>query len=138
MSSLFQVAALAGALGAAALVPASSAIARPAGVIARASSGPLACELHVAPAGGGAIVLSAVARAGAPAVGRYSLRLAKDGDATSADMQQDGTFAVGPGGASTLSEINMSLEPGASYSAVLTLTWGGGRITCRQAVTTRI
>lgn len=132
MSKFLQFAVLAGALGAAGmtLAPATSATAK--------SAGPLTCELRVAPAGGGAVLVSAVARASAATNGRYSLSLVKDGDSSGADMQQDGTFSVGPGASSTLSEVNMSLEPGASYSAVLTLSWGGGRITCRQAVSTRI
>ncbi len=132
MSKFFQFAVLAGALGAAGLTLA------PATVATAKSAGPLSCELRVAPAGAGAVLLSAVARSSAAASGNYSLSLAKDGDASGADMQQNGSFSVGAGGASTLSEVNMSLEPGASYSAVLTLSWGGGRITCRQAVSTRI
>ncbi len=139
MSKLFQFAVLAGALGvsglALTLAPAD------AGAAAKSSTrsaGPLTCELRVAPAGGGTVLLSALAHASASASGRYSLSLVKDGDASGADMRQDGDFSVSAGAASTLSEVNMTLEPGESYSAMLTLTWGGGRITCRQAVTTRI
>jgi hypothetical protein len=148
VSKLFSVAAIAGVLGPAVavalgaatftLAPASLAAAKSPARPSTQTSGPLTCELRVAPAGGGSVLVSALAHANAPASGRYSLSLAKDGDASGADMRQEGAFAVGAGAASTLSEVSMSLEPGASYSAVLTLSWGGGRITCRQAVTTRI
>jgi hypothetical protein len=136
VSKFLQFAILASALGAAGLTVAPDVSAAAKSTIR--SAGPLTCELRAAPAGSGMVLVSALARASAPASGRYSLSLAKDGDASGADMQQEGAFTVAPGGASTLSEISMNLEPGASYSAVLTLSWGGGRITCRQSVTTHI
>jgi hypothetical protein len=132
MSKLFHYALLASALGAAGVVatPATT-------VMAKSAGGGVQCELRVSPLDG-AMLLTGVAHASRATSGRYSLTIAKDGDTSGADMQQEGSFSVAAGGASTLSEVNMSLEPDANYTAVLTLVTGGGRISCRQAVTTRI
>ena len=109
----------------------------PATVVSAKSAGPVQCELHVSPAGSG-VVLRGVARSGEAAAGRYTLTIAKDGDAGSADIEQGGNFAVAPNGASTLSEVSLSLERGASYTAVLTVSWKGGTVTCRQALPAKI
>ena len=97
------------------------------------SAGPVSCELQASRVAGG-VVLRGVATASIAASGSYSLSVSKDGDSGSADVSQGGRFALPQGGASTLSEINLSLERGASYAAVLTLTWRGGSVSCRKSL----
>jgi hypothetical protein len=130
MNRIMPFALLASGLGAAGLsaVPTASVL---------AGAAPVSCELHVRSAGQG-VVLEGIARSGVPVSGRYSLTIAKDGDAGSADIQQGGSFAVGAGGTSSLSQVDLSLERGASYNAVLTVHWQGGAATCRQVLPRRI
>ena len=97
------------------------------------SAGPVQCELNVSSTGGG-VMLTGVARAAIAASGSYSLIIAKDGDSGSADIEQGGNFSVGAGGSSTLSQVNINLERGASYSAILTVTSKSGSFTCRKAL----
>ena len=101
------------------------------------SAGPVQCQIQVSRVAGG-VVLRSVASATIAAHGNYSLAVNKDGDAGSSDISQGGGFSLAPGGASTLSEVNLSLEKGASYEAVLTLSWKGGSVSCRKALPSAI
>ena len=101
------------------------------------SAGPVQCQIQVSRVAGG-VVLRSIASARIAARGNYSLAVNKDGDAGSSDISQDGGFSLAPGGASTLSEVNLSLERGASYEAVLTLTWAGGSVSCHKALPSAI
>lgn len=65
--------------------------------------------------------------------GRYQLVIAKVGRSGTSNMVQSGQVTLEPGGRTSVGSVNISVEAGSRYEAVLTLEVGGARRECRTA-----
>lgn len=65
--------------------------------------------------------------------GTYRLVVAKVGRAGTSNIVQSGQVTLEPGGRKSVGSVNISVEAGSRYEAVLTLEVGGARWECRAA-----
>lgn len=103
-----------------------------AGMVAAQAQDELTCAVHLSITNDVAEFRGlATSRAGGQ--GTYQLVVAKVGRAGTSNMVQRGQVTLEPGGRTSVGSMNISVEAGSRYEAVLTLEVGGARWECRAA-----
>lgn len=106
-------------------------VASPAVLAAGAKTGdaaPASCELRLVTRGG-ALTLTALARAGEDAAGRYELRVTGPGTS----IRQGGPFRIGPDGTATLGTVGLNAG-GEGFDARLDVDLGGRTQSCTKRI----
>lgn len=96
-----------------------------------AAADDVSCRID-AEASHGSVRLEGLATAKTPVSGTYNLTVTTRGGGSTSNSEQGGVFNAGPGRESRLSQVDLGLNPGASYSATLRLEWPGGSHTCSK------